>query len=430
MLRVWVNRKPVGRLARLGQSGSSFTYDEGVDSRDAISLTQPVRPHSWNTDHHLAPIFDMNLPEGALREQLRLRFAKSLRSFDDFGLLQLVGSSQIGRLRYTPIDRDLDDEVPFQSVQDILRARREGDLFEYLIRKFATYSGVAGVQPKVMFRGDDEARQSQSVKSATHIVKFWEKDEYPELAANEYFCLRAAKELGLVVPDFSLSDDGSALVVQRFDMLDGVPQGFEDMAVLNAKSSAQKYEGGYETALFKRVREFVSPDAAMASMESLFRLFVLNCAVRNGDAHLKNFGVIYSDAESPVQLAPVFDVVTTKAYLPVDMMALSLDGTKRWPIPKKLLGLGQMRAFLSRPKVLEIFEQTADVLSDTAHLAREYFRDCPHPEVGNAMMDAWQEGVRDTLGLTHDYQHGHVLIEDEAPSVAGRSSPPPAELSP
>lgn len=425
-LRVWVNDKPVGRLARYKRGGSTFVYDEGVSNKDMISLTHPVRTSSWNSEGALAPIFDMNLPEGALREALRMRFAKALGTFDDFGLLGLVGKSQIGRLRYTELDQNLDDAVPFQSVQDILRARREGDLFEYLIERFATYSGVAGVQPKIMFRGDDDARKSQSFRSATHIVKFWEPAEYPELAANEYFCLRAAKELGLSVPDFALSDDGAALVVQRFDVVDGASLGFEDFAVLNAKPSAHKYDGGAETAIFKRIRDFVSPENRDQAMADAFKMFVLNCAVRNGDAHLKNWGVTYKDAESPVSLAPVYDIVTTTAYVPVDAMALSVGGSKRWLDPKKLLLLGQTRAYLSKPWIEATFEQTADVLSDQARLATQYFRDCPYPKVGVAMMAAWQQGVGESLGLQRDYVAGAALAENKC----GHTPPPPPPASP
>ena len=40
------------------------------------------------------PIFEMNLPEGVLRERLRLAFAKATGTFDDFDLLGIVGRSQ------------------------------------------------------------------------------------------------------------------------------------------------------------------------------------------------------------------------------------------------------------------------------------------------------------------------------------------------
>ncbi len=74
-------------------------------------------------------------------------------------------------------------------------------------------------------------------------------------------------------------------------------------------------------------------------MRSLFRLFVLNCAVRNGDAHLKNFGVVYDDTRSDARLAPVYDIVTTSAYLPKDQMALTLNGTPAWPDARRLTHL-------------------------------------------------------------------------------------------
>ena len=43
----------------------------------------PVRLPSWDTTFGLPPIFEMNLPEGVLRERLRLAFAKATGTFDD-----------------------------------------------------------------------------------------------------------------------------------------------------------------------------------------------------------------------------------------------------------------------------------------------------------------------------------------------------------
>ena len=53
----------------------------------------------------------------------------------------------------------------------------------------------------------EDARLSQSYRGATHIVKFWEPNEYPQLAANEYFCLKVAEKCGLDVPRFRLAED-------------------------------------------------------------------------------------------------------------------------------------------------------------------------------------------------------------------------------
>jgi serine/threonine-protein kinase HipA len=107
---------------------------------------------------------------------------------------------------------------------------RGGDLFRYLLEKFAAFSGISGVQPKILVR-DEKAfaemehtgdRLSQSYKGATHIVKLWEANEYPQLAANEYFCLTVARKYGLDVPPYRLAEDGMALVIDRFDLrMDG-----------------------------------------------------------------------------------------------------------------------------------------------------------------------------------------------------------------
>jgi serine/threonine-protein kinase HipA len=79
----------------------------------------------------------MNLPEGILRERPHLAFAKATGTFDEFDLLSVVGRSQVGRIRYTGDKEKLDEEVPFQSADEILERKRGGDLFRHLLEKFA-----------------------------------------------------------------------------------------------------------------------------------------------------------------------------------------------------------------------------------------------------------------------------------------------------
>jgi serine/threonine-protein kinase HipA len=363
----------------------------------------PVRVQSWDSKFGLLPIFEMNLPEGALRERLTRRFAKATGTFDDIDLLGIVGRSQIGRMRYSGLDQNLDEAVPFQSIDQILRARRDGELFSYLLDQFATHSGLSGVQPKVMIRAKDaklsgpKIRKSPSILSATHIVKLWDEEEFPELAANEFFCLKAAAGAGLAVPKFQLSDDGGALIVERFDLVDDEYVGFEDFCVLNALGTADKYKGGYETRIFRRMREFASPDELSKSLEALFRLFVLNCAVRNGDAHLKNFGITYGHVDGPAAIAPAYDIVTTWAYIPKDPMALTLDASTIWPDRKSLIRLGQTRCDLSRRQAEVLIEATADALASVAPEVKQHFAQ-REGEVGLRMLEAWNVGMKESLG--------------------------------
>ena len=404
MIRAWSDNKAAGVLDRLGRKGSTFAYDPQAPKERAVSMTMPVRVQSWDMQFGLAPIFEMNLPEGALRERLVRRFAKATGRFDDIDLLSVVGRTQIGRLRFSAIDAELDEEVPFQSIDEILRARRGGELFDYLLDKFAAYSGLSGVQPKVMIRAEQGAvkkkpsrRELSSLRSATHIVKLWDAGEYPELAANEFFCLSAARKAGLAVPEFQLSGDGAALILDRFDLEDGVYLGFEDFCVLNGLHTADKYSGSYESRLFKRLGDYTGPKTHAKSARDLFRLFVLNCALRNGDAHLKNFGILYRDVNGDAELAPVYDLVTTTAYLPADAMALTLDGTTRWPDRRRLTQLGQGRCSLSRKDVNAILEATADALAETQDAIKRYFKSSDFPDIGARMGDAWKQGIRDTL---------------------------------
>lgn len=410
MIRVWSDGKKAGVLDRLGPKGSTYAYDPLALQERAVSVTMPVRVQSWDAKHNLLPIFEMNLPEGALRERLTRQFSKATGTFDDIDLLGIVGRSQIGRLRYSGTDQDLSESLPLQSIDEILRARRDGGLFNYLLEQFAEHSGLSGVQPKVMIRAkdaklsDQKLRRSPSIQSATHIVKLWDEDEFPELAANEYFCLLVAMKLGLSVPHFELSDDGGALVVERFDLQDDRYLGFEDFCVLNALGTADKYKGGYESRIFRRMRDFLAPTDAQTSLEELFRLFILNCAIRNGDAHLKNFGVTYEKIDGPIRMAPAYDLVTTLAYIPNDTMALTLDGSTAWPDRKALIRLAQTRSDLAPKKVEEHIEATADVMATVAVQIRAHFS-THESEIGKRILDAWESGIKNSLGLVRGLVH-------------------------
>ncbi len=402
MIRAWTDGAEAGLLDRSGDRGSTFLYlPEAVGAR-AISVTMPVRLASWDVRFGLAPIFEMNLPEGVLRERLRLAFAKATGTFDEFDLLGIVGRSQVGRIRYTGQKEKLEEDVPFQSVDEILERRRSGDLFRYLIERFATFSGISGVQPKVLIRDEDafsahrkSARLSESYRGATHIVKFWEPNEYPQLAANEYFCLKVAEQCGLDVPHFALAEDASVLVIDRFDLrLDGTYRGFEDFCVLNAKRTDQKYSGSYETSILKRFQQFANSPHVYADLEKLFTLMALNVALRNGDAHLKNFGIVYDDVLGEARLAPVYDLVTTAVYLPKDSMALTLNGSTRWPTAKELQRLGETRSGGTPSQIKAILERIAEAIHSVAGEVRVYMKDHPDfKDIGGGMLQEWENGI-------------------------------------
>jgi serine/threonine-protein kinase HipA len=400
MLKVQVDETEVGSIVRsdLDAGVFYFTYAQLCDPKNEVSLTMPVvnDPYAFDYKHKLHPIFDMNLPEGDLGKRLRQQFGKVMPNFDDLTLLQIVGRSQIGRLKFrTPGDSLVD--MPTQSVSDLLAHDGAEGLFDSLLERYAVYSGISGVQPKVLVRNNQTDISRVTHRDATHIVKAWHDAEYPQLAANEYFCLRAALHAGLSVPGVELSSNGKFLIVERFDIENGNYLGFEDFCVLNGKTSEQKYDGSYE-GITKRIREFVSPQWVRTALESYFKTVVLCCVLKNGDAHLKNFGVLYKDTESPVRLSPVYDIVSTTPYHPQDCLALTLGGTKRWPKKAALIKFARSHCDLTDSRTLELMHEVAEGVNSAYQEMSNFMQGNEFfVEIGTTMQAEWGKGLALTL---------------------------------
>jgi serine/threonine-protein kinase HipA len=121
-------------------------------------------------------------------------------------------------------------------------------------------------------------------------------------------------------------------------------------------------------------------------------LIALNCALRNGDAHLKNFGIVYDGVLGQARLAPVYDLVTTAIYLPKDSLALRLNGTTRWPENRDLRRLGT-RMSATPAKVRQILERISEGLSQTGIDLCSYIKE--HSEfkgVGERMLQEREKG--------------------------------------
>lgn len=393
-LAVWAAECRAGLLERTpDQRQYVFAYDQSASSLDTqVSLTMPVRLESW-LSRDLHPIFQMNLPEGALLETIRRAIAK-LAGETDLTILRVTGGNQIGRNRFSlPGDAAPGVVETAESLDDLLSYPDTEELFHDLVAKYALRSGVSGVQPKIML----DATERGTTAVGGYIVKSWGAD-YPHLAANEFFCMTAARKAGLPVPEFHLSGNGGMFVIKRFDLdAGGYSLGFEDMCSLQALGTAQKYGSTYERVA-RSIKDFVTGEFLQTAREQFFAALVLSCMIRNGDAHLKNFGVLFERPGQPVRLAPVYDMVTTTAYLPRDVPALSLAGTKKWWSRKILEKYAVSHLALSVGKTGQIITEIADSVNDTRGTLSAYVEE--HPEfrdVGSLMLAAWNEGVSATL---------------------------------
>jgi serine/threonine-protein kinase HipA len=394
LLDVDVNGSHSGRLAH----APTFTFDYSRDDpgQPGVSLLMPASILHFDGGDALFPAMDMNLPEGYLFLQIREFFPK--QTITPMHLLALTGNNGIGRLGYR-----LADALPptFSSVvnkADLLSSGNGPALFQELMHAYlSTGAGISGIQPKIMV--PDRA----TVPVPTLIVKM-AAERYPGLSANEFMCLSAAREAGIHVAPFDLSEDGSLLVIERFDIApDGSRLGFEDAASLMGQRvrdtlSDRKYHGSYERVV-AALKLINLPDAELARF---FEQVAFTAMVRNGDGHLKNFGVLYSGVDD-VRLAPMFDVVTTSIYkyqrydggpeLEDYTMALKLfagpKGSKVYPSPADLLEFGRRVCGVSNPKA--VIERIAQGMAQTLTQRRNDPR--ISKQLHGQMSSAWEPGL-------------------------------------
>lgn len=344
LLDVHIGGERRGEL--LHQSQMLFKYLRDDPAQPAVGLLMPPTRLLYQSNT-LFPVMDQNLPEGYLFQRIRDAYPK--QALTAMHLLALAGENSIGRLGFHVPETEHPPLLRPISKEELLRTKFGPALFESLVQAYlSTGIGIAGVQPKIMV--PDRA----TVPIPNLIVKTG-TDYYPGLAANEYLCLSAARLAGIETPSFDLSDDGQLLLVDRFDLdQHGNRLGFEDVASLMGLCvrdtlSDRKYQGSYEM-----IAESLKMIGLTAhDLARFFEQVALTVMVRNGDGHLKNFGVLYRSG-SDVRLSPLYDVVTTAIYrytqyeggpeLEDRTLALRLfrkSHSKAYPLPEELRHFGR-----------------------------------------------------------------------------------------
>ena len=393
LLEVSIAGQLKGQLLR--QSRYEFRYLDADASQPPVGLLMPAQQLTYE-DGDLFPVMDQHLPEGDLFMRLRQLFPK--QALTAMHLLALVGANGIGRLGYALPGHAPAPNASVLSRQTLLETAFTAKAFDDLVSAYlSTGAGIAGMQPKIM------VPDRPTISIPTLIVKAGSQ-AYPGLAANEFLCLRAAQRAGIQTPDFDLSYDGQLLLLDRFDIEpDGQRLGFEDIASLMGLRvrdtlADRKYHGSYQR-IADVLKLLQLPEV---NLHRFFEQVAFTIMVRNGDGHLKNYGVLYRTPKD-IWLAPMFDVVTTSIYryqrygggpeLEDRTMALKLFSgkgqTRSYPDTAELLRFGRTVCGVERPgAVLEkIAQAMASVLDDARHDVR-----VPVATLA-AMRDAWLIGM-------------------------------------
>ena len=396
----------IGDVEHAGQllktSTYEFRYLDPSPAQSAVALLMPPAQSLTWRDGDLFPPMDQNMPEGDLFMRIRQLFAK--RAMTPMHLLALVGRNGIGRLGYSLPGAAVPAQPPAISKSELVKTRYTPEVFDELVTAYlGTGAGIAGMQPKIM------VPDRPTVPIPSLIVKA-ASPAYPGLAVNEFLCLSAARSAGIDVTGFTLSDDGQMLILDRFDMVETQAQGgaverlgFEDIAALAGLRvrdvlSDRKYQGSYQ-----RVAELLRQlQLHSDNLHRFFQQVAFSVMVRNGDAHLKNFGVLYRNA-ADIWLAPMFDVVTTSIYtytrypggpeLEDRTLALKLFAGKHqsraYPTTQDLHDFGRKVCGVSQPA--RVLQAIAQAMSQTLEAAQNDAR-VPAALLGQ-MRAAWEQGM-------------------------------------
>lgn len=347
-LSVSANNIPIGELSH----NASYVFKPSSTNQHA-SLSMSKHPQKLYQSGALHAIFAQNLPEGVNRHFIVDKLSKHTK-VNDMYLLALQGSNGIGMLCY---DSDVTaSQIDLCQLNDIISPAAEQPVFENLQDAYALNNSMGGMQPKVGLLVQTEFAKKPA------IVKSFD-DEFPLLTLNEYVCMQAARYCDLAPPKTYLSTSLETFLIERFDFDENNNKlGYEDFATLLNKpnNSDAKYMSSYETLLKTVYRYTMSTD----EVEKMYRYIIFNCCIGNGDAHLKNFALLYNADMTNVRVSPPFDITHTLIYDTIDnKMALKMANSKVFPGKSDLEKLAQTVPN-SINNSAKIIEKMADLIAD------------------------------------------------------------------
>jgi serine/threonine-protein kinase HipA len=330
----------VGHLHGTQNQKNWFEFLESYWSlRDRPVLGQifEERGRFWRPNAHVAlpRWFSHLLSEGRLRQAVADTAHVSSRR--EFELLRRLGVADLpGAVRAVPAI----SSPGGRSVPDQARAEESVEPDDPLL-KFS----LAGVQLKFSVYGDDRGLTVPARGRAGNVIlKFPDgRPGFSGVPQAELGSLELARAVGIEAPAGFLISPSEvrglegwarrttelALAVPRFDRGPGDARvHMEEIAQVMDIPTAQ--EGAkYQRANFETIAVLVEALAGTAAVGQVVDRLVLNVLVGNGDAHLKNWAVLYPDGRVPV-LSPVYDVVPTVLFMPNDDLGLKLGGSKRF----------------------------------------------------------------------------------------------------
>lgn len=357
ILELTLHQHLVGYLAGFQNGRNVLVYADSYkhsQTRPTLGLiTSPAFPNStkllaqdWVTHQRLHPVLSNLLPEGALRALLTQGL--KMHSDHEFQLFTALGHDLPGAL----IARQLIlDQIPRQVLGHLsLSHSSQIDALEFISNR--NKFSLAGVQMKFSMReqgGRFTLAQTMSLHDTSALGDWIIKtpsSQHAYVPFNEYSAMRLAELVGVDIPEIKLVEisqldelppinlpkEQYAFAINRFDRLttsDEIKRvHMEDFAQVLSKYPHEKYNSANYEQIGRVIYQFSGNP--VGDIQQFARRLLVNILLANGDAHLKNWSLIYPDQVTP-RLSPAYDILTTQVYIDGErQFALNLAKNKDW----------------------------------------------------------------------------------------------------
>lgn len=317
----------------------SFQYDKDYitnNERAPLSASLPLNDTIFN-DNVARPFFDGLLPEDVARVQIARILKTDTRN--TFALLKGIGADCAGAISIQPANVKIQDP-----------AKPE---YRY-VNDDEAYNILGSLKIRPLYIGDDDFRISGSGAQdkliacivnnqlalplngtpSTHIIKP-NIEGYSNTTLNELFCMKLAKACGLNAPECFIKTikDKKFYVVERYDreknngLWTRIHQ--EDFCQILNILPENKYESDGGPSLESCFALLDKISVSASSKIAFIDLVIFNYLIGNGDAHAKNFSVLYKN--NIPELAPCYDLMCTAIMAPYydkHRMAMKLGASK------------------------------------------------------------------------------------------------------
>ncbi len=318
-----------GVIRQLGGQRVEFQYDrEYVSANGApIAFSLPLREEAYICESGLHPFFDNLVAEGWLLDaQSR---ATKINPSNRLALLLAFGGDCAGAVSIVDPDRSqklVDSDEP------------------EIVAAIQSRASLSGVQPKLFaIKESGKFRSARLGEMSTYIAKL-PSSTHQNLMELEWLTTKATKALlareqivELEIASLPGIAD-SALMIKRFDRVDGIRLHFEEFNSLLGNKSDEKDTGSYEQ-MGSFIRD--TPECMLAEGERLFRRLLACFLLGNTDAHLKNFAMMHQNGG--LRLSPAYDLVASAYYEQYNVLALSVSEAENLRLtdlmPEHLVGL-------------------------------------------------------------------------------------------